>query len=85
MTHMSPEICARKFPEENFVAKQMAFSYDLSTCNSDSSSSIFHLPYIAVLPIHMDLPLFFKGKRVSEFKLMAKVIGKSVSVSPLTF
>ena len=55
----------------------MSLNYDLSTCNSDSSSSIFHMSYIGVIPIHMDIPIFFRGVQLSTFKLMAKIIGKN--------
>lgn len=53
-------------------------NYHLSTCNSDSSSSIFHMCHIAIVPIYMEIPFFdANGERVSQFKMMAKVIGKN--------
>ena len=34
--------------------------------------------HIAIVPIHMEIPFFdLNGEKVSQFKMMAKVIGKN--------
>lgn len=66
------------YPENYDFCDKVSNKYFLSTCNSDSSSSIFLLPFIAIIPIHMEIPIFIRGKKKSVYKMMAKVIGKNV-------
>lgn len=65
------------YPEA--MMKNMLYQqYQFSPFSSDSSQSIFTFTYIAVVPVHIEIPLLnSSGKQVSNFKLMAKLIGKN--------
>ena len=66
------------YPERHVESHNLRRNYQLSTCHSDSSSSIFHMSCFCIVPIHMEIPLFNQfGERISQFKMMAKIIGKN--------
>ena len=69
----------KKDQELHTLQETMSRNYQICEINSDSSSSIFHFNFLAIIPIHMEIPLFFNKIKVDNFKMMAKVIGKSVS------
>ena len=65
ISHETTQLCHQLHPQVTEIGIRLARVYDLSTCNSDSSSSIFHMPFIAIIPIHMEIPTFYMGSRIA--------------------